>query len=142
MLERALELYREQFQPSASLSKPYTMVAVNLIAAETDEEAELLFTSMLQLFIALRFGKPGPLPPPRQNLSSEVHPVHLEAARGALAYSAVGSAAKVEKTLQTILDHTQADELILTGHIYDHQARLRSFEIGAQVCNSMSTSVV
>ncbi len=137
LLEQAVELYRKHFRPSEALDKPYFMLAANLFAAETDEEAELLFTSVLQQFIALRTGKPGPVPPPRADLESQVHPSFLLAARQALAFSAVGSPETVQRRLEAMIATTGADELILTGQIFDHQARLRSFEIGAQVRERM-----
>jgi luciferase family oxidoreductase group 1 len=138
LLEQALEVYRSRFRPSAVLERPYAMLGVNLFAADTDEEARLLFSSVQQQFIALRFGKPGPLPPPMPDLESGVPSLYLAAAEQALAFSAVGSAETVERKLQGILNATAADELILTGQIFDHQARLRSFEIGAQVRQRLS----
>jgi luciferase family oxidoreductase group 1 len=137
-LLRALEIYRAQFRPSAVLSKPYAIVGVNLIAADTDAEAARLFTSLQQLFISLRSGAPGLVPPP----VDWVDPAQLQrfGVDNALSCSVVGSPETVRTGLESILAHTQADELILTAQIYDHAARLRSFEIGAQVRKAMEAS--
>jgi luciferase family oxidoreductase group 1 len=141
MLEQALQTYRDHFRPSQSLEKPYVMVAVNLFASETDEQARMLFTSVLQQFIALRFGTPGPLPPPMADIESRFHPSYLLAAQQALAFSAIGTASAVQTKLARVLELTGADELILTGQIYDHAARLRSFEIGAEVRERLSAKM-
>lgn len=133
LLEQALAIYRERFQPSRTLARPHAMVAVNLFAADSDEEGYLLSTSMRQAFLALRFGTPGKLQPPAADLESRFHPAQLAAVEQALAYSATGSPSTVEASLRRIVERTGADELILTGHVYDHQARLRSFEIASQI---------
>ena len=138
MLHDAIAVYRESFRPSEALAKPYVMLGVNFYAADSDAEAELLFTSLLQLFVALRFGTPGKLPPPMPDIAQRIHPGYLAAAEQSLTYSAVGSAETVEKKLREIVDNTGADELIFTGHIYDHQARLRSYEIGAEIASRLA----
>ena len=140
LVGQALNIYRSYFQPSKVLEEPYAMIGVNLFAAETDAEAELLFSSVLQQFMALRFGTPGPMPAPRKDLEKHFPAAHLQAARQALLVSAVGSAETVEKRLRDILDVTDADELILTGQIFDHSARKRSFEIGAKILQGISMS--
>lgn len=132
-LEDALSLYRRNFRPSPTLSRPHAIVAANLYAADTQQEAELLFTSVLQLFVSLRFGTPGPLPPPDANLTKRIPPHFLQAARMALSVSAIGNSERVKIQLREIMDRTEADELILVSHIFDHKKRLRSFEIGAEV---------
>ena len=133
MLHDAITIYRESFRPSEVLSKPYVMLGVNLFAADSDEEAQLLFTSLLQQFVALRFGTPGKLQAPVADFSERIHPSYLAAAEHSLTCSAVGSPSTVEAKLRRIIDATGANELILSGHIYDHQARLRSYEIGAEL---------
>lgn len=133
LLEQALDVYRSNFRPSAALERPYFMLAVNLFAADSDQEARLLLSSVLQQFIALRFGKPGPVPPPMPDIEQQFPPAYLQAAQNALAFSAVGSPETVRAWLEQTLRRLGPDEVILTGQIYDHQARLRSFEIGAQV---------
>ena len=133
MLQQALQLYRSNFLPSEVLSKPYAIVAANLYAADSDEEAELLFTSVQQLFVALRFGKPGPLAPPDPNLNQRINPLYLQAASEALRFSAVGGPERVKKQLESMVETTSADELILVSHIFDHQKRLRCYEIGSEI---------
>lgn len=132
-LDRALELYRTKFRPSEVLERPRVMVAVNVYAADTDEEAELQFSSLVQLFVSLRFGRPGRLAPPRPDLAQHIPPQYIEAASSSLSYSAVGSPTTVKEKLEAIIEHTQADDLILVSHIYDHKARLRCFEIVAEL---------
>jgi luciferase family oxidoreductase group 1 len=129
----ALRLYRNLFKPSAQLEKPYAMVAVNVIAAQTDEEARYQFTSLQQSFTLLRRGAPGKVPPPIDDIDSFWNPAEKAMAQDILLFSVVGSAETVERSLRKIIDLTQADELILAAHIYDHKARLRSFEIAANV---------
>lgn len=133
LLEPAIEVYRARFTPSKALSKPYLMLGVNLFAADTDDQARLLATSVQQQFIALRFGNPGQVPPPLPDIEDHYPPEYLQAANRALSFSAIGSPETVRRRLSRILQTTGADELILTGQIYDHKARLRSFEIGAEV---------
>ncbi|GLU33595.1 LLM class flavin-dependent oxidoreductase [Trinickia caryophylli] len=134
----ALNVYRSQFRPSAVLAKPYAMVGVNLFAAATDEEGARLFTSLQQQFLALRRGTPGQLPPPVEQLdASEIERAGVS---HSLACSAIGSPETVRAALESIIAQTQADELILTAQIYDHAARLRSFEIGAQVRDAIAAT--
>ncbi len=127
----ALQVYRAQFRPSAALEKPYAMVGVNLFAADTNEEAQRLFTSLQQQFINLRRGTPGQLQPPVERL--EASEMELNNVAHSLACTALGDRDTVREALKSIIDQTGADELMLTAQIYDHKARLRSFEIGAQV---------
>jgi luciferase family oxidoreductase group 1 len=129
----ALRLYRKLFRPSAQLQKPYAMVAVNVIAAETDEEARFQFTSLQQSFTLLRRGAPGKVPPPIADIEAFWNPMEKAMASEILLLSVVGSAETVERGLRKIIDMTQADELILAAHLYDHKARTRSFEIAAEV---------
>jgi luciferase family oxidoreductase group 1 len=132
-LMMALRMYRNLFKPSAQLEKPYAMVAVNVIAADTDAEARRQFSSLQQSFTLLRRGTPGKVPPPIDDIDSFWSPTEKAMAAEILLFSAVGSAETIERGLRKITDMTQADELILSAHIYDHSARLRSFEIAAQV---------
>jgi len=129
----ALRLYRNLFKPSAQLEKPYAMVGVNVIAAQTDEEARFQFTSLQQSFTLLRRGTPGRVPPPIGDIDAFWNPMEKAMAEDVLLFSVVGSAETVERGLRKIIDLTQADELILAAHIFDHHARLRSFEIAARV---------
>ena len=129
----ALALYREKFQPSAQLRQSYAAVAVNVFAADTDREARRQFTSLQQAFINLRRGKPGPIPPPIDDIATYAEPHELAMVQHSLAISAVGSPETVEGQLRVIIEETRPDELILTGHFHDHPARLRSFAIAAQI---------
>ncbi|TKC86788.1 LLM class flavin-dependent oxidoreductase [Trinickia terrae] len=130
-LMTALHVYRTQFRPSAALAKPYAMVGVNVFAAQTDGQAQRLFTSLQQQILNLRRGTPGQLQPPVDRL--EASEFELSSLAHSLAYSAIGSRDTVRAGLASIIEQTGADELILSGSIYDHAARLQSFEIAAQV---------
>ncbi len=127
----ALRLYRQQFRPSATLAKPYAMIGVNVFAAETNEEAQRLFTSLQQQFVNLRRGTPGQLQPPVDRI--EAADMELSSVAHSLACSVVGDRDTVREGLLSVIEQTQADELMVTAQIYDHAARLRSFEIAAQV---------
>jgi luciferase family oxidoreductase group 1 len=134
----ALQVYRAQFRPSATLDKPYAMVGVNLFAADTNDEAQHLFTSLQQQFINLRRGTPGQLQPPVDRLAASE--MELNNVAHSLACTAIGDRDTVREGLKSIIDQTGADELMLTAQIYDHKARLRSFEIGAQVREELGSS--
>ncbi|WP_406642514.1 luciferase-like monooxygenase [Pectobacterium brasiliense] len=133
MLLEAFRLYRENFVPSATHVKPYAMVCVNVVAADSDRDARFLFTSMQQQFINLRRGTPGPLPAPVENIDTVGSPAEQFGADQALRLSIVGDSTKVRHGLQSLLRETQADEVMINGQIFDHQARLRSFEIAMDV---------
>jgi luciferase family oxidoreductase group 1 len=137
---QALELYRSRFEPSAQLDRPYAMLGVNVIAADTDAEAARLFTSLQQSFVNLRRGQPGQLPPPIDDIDRLVSPVEQEQLRQALACSFVGAPGSVAAGLKTFVEQTGADELIVSGHIYDHAARLHSFAIAARVRDALAAA--
>ncbi|BCQ25277.1 MsnO8 family LLM class oxidoreductase [Caballeronia sp. NK8] len=135
----ALEVYRAQFRPSATLQKPYAMVGVNVFAADTVDEARFLFTSLQQQFINLRRGTPGQLPPPVESIAwNDAERAGVE---HSLACSVVGAPADVEAGLRSVIAQTQADELIVTAQIFDHRARLRSFEIASQARDAIGAGV-
>ncbi len=139
-LFHALDIYRANFKPSPALERPYAMVGANVFAADTDAEARRLFTSLQQQFLNLVRGVPGQLPPPVEPTDlqwSAAEQAHLERM---MRVSFVGGPATVREGLTTLLAETDADEIIVAGQIYDHAARLRSFEILAQVRESMATS--
>ena len=134
LLMPALEAYREQFRPSGAIDRPYAMIGVGLFAADTDAEAERLFSSLARMFVRLRTtGDTGLLEPPVEGYLESLPPIAREMLDQSLRYSVRGSPATVRRRLEEILAETGADELMLTGQIYDHAARLRSFEIGAAV---------
>jgi luciferase family oxidoreductase group 1 len=139
-LHQAIAIYRERFQPSLQLDKPYVAAAANIIAADSDEEARRLFTSLQQSFIRLRRGIPGQLPPPIDDIDSFAASHERAGADHSLIYSFVGMRDKVQAGIESFLDMTQADELIVTGHIYDHKARLHSFEIAAGILKGLVKS--
>ncbi|MDR7073003.1 LLM class flavin-dependent oxidoreductase [Fictibacillus barbaricus] len=131
----ALELYRRNFKPSNVLEKPYAMVGVNVVAAETDEEAARLATSLQQQFLYLVRGTPTPLKPPIDSMEGVWSPYERSAIEQQLRTTIIGKPETVKEKLQAFLDETQADEMIINGQIYDHQARLRSFEIISEIVN-------
>ena len=130
----AIALYRREFTPSEHLDRPYVMLGFNVIAAPTDEEAQFLFTSLQQAFIALRRGQPAQLPPPVEGFGETMTPAERGMLEHALACSAVGSPDTVARRLQDFIARTSADELIITSQVFDHAARLRSYEIAKQDC--------
>ena len=131
-LVQALDVYRANFKPSKQLDKPYAMAGINVFAADSDDEARRLFTSLQQAFVQLRRGNPGPLPRPVDRMSWSA-PAERDGVEHALRYSAVGAADTIKKALRDFIASTGVDEVMLTGQIYDHAARLRSFEIAAGV---------
>ncbi|EJD6377263.1 MULTISPECIES: luciferase-like monooxygenase [Providencia] len=137
LLLQALDVYRANFQPSQRLSKPYAMVCINIIAADTHREAEFLFTSMQQAFVMLRRGQPSQLPAPVESMENIWSPAEEFGVQQALGMSLVGDKAKVRHGLETIFRQTQADEIMVNGQIFDHQARLHSFELAMQVMNEI-----
>jgi luciferase family oxidoreductase group 1 len=140
-LLHALEVYREGFRPSDDLKEPYALACLNVFAAETDEEARRLFTSVQQAFVNLRRGRPGKLPPPADAPEGFASELELAGVEHALRYSAVGSAETVRAGLEAFAELTRADELMLTSQIYDPAARLRSFEIVAAVRGRAAANV-
>ena len=135
---QALEIYRSRFEPSAELERPYAILGANVIAADTDREADRLFTSLQQSFVNLRRGQPGKLPPPIEDFDGFASPAEQAQLQQALACSFVGGPDTVKAGLAAFIDRTGADELIIGGHIFDHAARLRSFAIAAEVRNSLA----
>jgi luciferase family oxidoreductase group 1 len=137
-LMQALNLYRSQFRPSDSLAEPYVMLCLNVFAADTDKEARRLFTSVQQQFISLRRGDPGPVPPPVDTMEGRWSEMERAGVEHALYYSVVGSPETVQRGLADFIDATQADELMVTAQMFDHAARLRSFEIVAEVRDQLN----
>jgi luciferase family oxidoreductase group 1 len=133
----ALHVYRESFRPSSQLDRPYAMLGFNIFAADTDAQAQLLATSMQQAFVNLRSGHPGQLPPPVAEYSQRLTPQDKAILADVLSCSAIGSADTVRQAMKDFIARTAADELIITSGIFDHAARLRSYEIVAQVRGSM-----
>ncbi|WP_113907720.1 LLM class flavin-dependent oxidoreductase [Aliidiomarina celeris] len=128
-LHVALEAYYQNFKPSRYLDKPYAMAAVNVFAADTEQAAKRMKSSMQLQFMALRQGNPGKLPAPVDNIENTVDPSALAAANHALKYTACGTPEQVHEYLAKFAQASGVQEIMLTCHAYDHQARLRSFEI-------------
>ncbi|KXU79003.1 luciferase-like monooxygenase [Aeromonas enteropelogenes] len=137
LLLQALEIYRTQYRPSARWPKPYAVVCVNMIAADSEREARFQFTTVQQQFLRLYRGDAGKLPAPVQSLGDTWSPRELVAMEQTLARSLVGDQEQVRHGLKSLLAETRADELMFNGPIVDHQARLRSFEIAAELMKSL-----
>ena len=137
-MDQAMEIYRENFEPSEQLDKPYVMLGYNVCAADSEQQANLLRTSSLQSFVNLRRGAAGKLPPPiadfEQSLSGAEQAMLASMSRCA----AVGSPEQVENQVHSFIAETGVDELIVVCSIFDHQARLRSYEITAEIANKIS----
>jgi luciferase family oxidoreductase group 1 len=131
-LHQAIALYRRLFRPSAKLARPYVMLGVNIIAADTDEEAKVLASSLYQVFIQLRRGRPGKLPPPDADFEQSLGPEERAMLDAVLSCAFIGSERTVQSGVEAFLARTHADELMVTAHVYDHAARLRSFELAAR----------
>ena len=131
-LDQAVEIYRETYRPSERHPEPYFILAANVFAADTDEEGALLKSSMEQAFVNLRTGSPGKLPRPGEGYLQSLETPARAMLDEALAVSAVGSPASVERQMAALVDRYRPDEVIITGQIHDHAARLKSFEIAAQ----------
>jgi luciferase family oxidoreductase group 1 len=133
MMMQALELYRNNFRPSAQLERPYVMLGFNVFAANTDQEARLRATSMQQAFVNLRSGRPSRLPPPQAGYLDTLGLPERAMLDAVLSCSAIGAPDTVAAQLQAFIARTGADELMITSQIFDHSQRLRSYEITAQL---------
>ena len=141
MMMEAIKVYRERFEPSEQLGEPYVMLGFNAIVADTDEEAELLSTSIQQAFVALRTGDPIQLPPPKPGFADAL-PLEARATlRAVLSASAIGSPETARRQTEEFVERTRPDELIVTAQIYDHQARLRSYELLMDAVRSPSEAL-
>lgn len=136
-LMHAVELYRRNFRPSAQLERPYFMICIGVCAADTDAEARRLHTSTQQQFLALRRGRPGLLPPPVDDINAIASPDELAGLDHTFRYSAIGSPQTVTDRVRAIVDATGADEVMAASQIFDHAARLRSYEILAGVRDAL-----
>lgn len=133
---QAMEIYRASFKPSEQLARPYVMLGFNVIGADTDEEAALLATSLQQAFVNLRSGRPGKLPPPQAGYLETLGPQERAMLAGVLSATAIGSPGTVRRELRAFVARTGADELMVTAQVFDHAARLRSFEIAAEAARA------
>jgi len=129
----AIQIYRDNFKPSAQLQQPYVMACVNAVVAETDAAAERLSTSLKQLFIGVISGKRQLLQEPVDTMDGIWNDMEEEAVHQMLAVSFIGGKESVKANLESFLHQTQVDEVMVTSHIYDHQARLKSYELFAEI---------
>ena len=141
MLAQALELYRMRFRPSEKLERPYTMLGVNVFAAESEAEARRLFTSLQQAFINLRRGRPGPLKPPADGFEESLAPFERAMLADMLSFSVVGTRDQVRAGLAGIVARTGADELMVASQIYDHAARLTSYALAADAAQTAGVAM-
>jgi luciferase family oxidoreductase group 1 len=139
-MERALALYRERFEPSEQLARPHVMLGLNVVAAETDAEARRLLSSLQQAFVNLRTGQPGPLPPPVDDMDARLDSNAKAMLAQTLRWAIVGGPETVRQGLKDFIAHTGANELMITAQIFDHTARLRSFEITAQAHSQLAAA--
>lgn len=129
----AIQIYRQNFRPSDVLQKPYVLSCVNVVAADTDQEAERLSTSLKMLFMGIVTNKRRLLQPPVDSMEGIWSDIEEAAVEQMLDFTFIAGPEKLKAQLQSFVNHTQIDELMVTSHIYDHQARLRSYEIVAEV---------
>jgi luciferase family oxidoreductase group 1 len=140
LLSEALSRYRGQFRPSRELAQPYAMAAIQVIAAPTDAAAQRLFTSLQQSFVQLHRGRPIPLPPPVDSMDAIWSPGERAGVDRAFREAVIGSPATVRSGIAAFLERTHVDELMVSAMIYDHAARLQSFEIVAEVRDALSAA--
>ncbi|UNK49569.1 LLM class flavin-dependent oxidoreductase [Lysobacter sp. S4-A87] len=130
-MDMALASYRREFQPSKRLQQPYAMLALNVVGAATDAQAKRLFTTQQQAFVNLRRGKPGLIPPPIDDIEAFWTPLEKSGVEQALACAVVGDESTVRDGIAAFIERHRPDELMITANVFDHAARLRSFEIAA-----------
>jgi luciferase family oxidoreductase group 1 len=130
---QAIEIYRAEFRPSARCEQPRVMLGATIVAAETDDEARFLFSSLIQTFVALRRGQPTQVPPPVRDIERTLTPFDRAQLAPILSHAIVGGPDTVKAGLDALVERTKADEIIVATQIYDHAARVRSFEIVAGV---------
>ena len=139
-LDRALAIYRERFQPSGLLEKPYAMAGLNVVVAATDAEARYLFTSSQQAFVNIRTGRPGKLPPPIDDIGPLVEGPAGAMLSQVLTHAVVGSPETARRGLAAFIERTGVDEVIVTSQVWDHAARVRSYELLAGVRDAMAAA--
>ncbi len=137
-LDDAVTVYRERFKPTAQNPEPRFMLAANVFAADSTDEAQYLKTTMMQAFAKLRTGMPGKLPAPVRDIDAVIPPAMRRGVDEAMRISAIGTRDQVRDQLATLIDRYQPDEVILTGQIHDHAARLHSFELAAEAMQSLA----
>jgi luciferase family oxidoreductase group 1 len=134
----AIALYRSEFRPGRSLARPYVMLGFNVFGADSLTEANFQATSMQQAFVNLRSGRPSQLPPPVEGYADRIGSQERAILDQVLSCASIGTVDRVRADLQSFVQRTGADELMITSQIFDHAARLRSFEIAAKACTEVS----
>lgn len=138
----AINLYRQLFKPSEKLKKPYVISCVNVVAADTDEIANRLVTSLLQFFMGVITGKRRLLQPPVDSMDEIWNAQEAEAVGQMLGCSFIGGPETIKQDIQSFMDQTQVDEVMVTSHIFDHQARLHSYELFAEIMKTVNAPLV
>ncbi|MBV8740214.1 MAG: LLM class flavin-dependent oxidoreductase [Sinobacteraceae bacterium] len=133
MLMQALQIYRATFRPSAQCAQPYVMLGFNVFAADSEAQARLIASSMQQAFVNLRSGRPSTLPPPVEGYEKQLPPEARALLADVLGCSAIGTRESIGAQIAAFIERTAADELMITSQIYEHAARLRSYQIAAEV---------
>jgi luciferase family oxidoreductase group 1 len=133
MLSQAVTIYHQRFQPSAQLAAPHVMLGVVVVAAESDEEARFLFSSLQQSTLNNRIGRPGRVPPPVRDFDRQLDPQARAILEDSQSQAIVGGPDTVRRGLETFIERTHANEVMVTANIFDHEKRKRSFEIVAEI---------
>jgi luciferase family oxidoreductase group 1 len=141
LLEQALAVYRRTFRPSPRLEQPHVMLALNVVVAESDAEARRLFTSQQLGFINLRRGRPGLVPPPVEDIAAVSTPQERLGIDQALACAVIGAPPTVQRGIEAFIERHRPDELMLTANVFDHAARLRSFDLAARVLRQLRVTL-
>ncbi|ATE72322.1 LLM class flavin-dependent oxidoreductase [Lysobacter capsici] len=137
-MDEALTLYRRDFKPSARLQRPHAMLALNVVAADDSAQAKRLFTTQQQSFVNLRRGRPGLIPPPIDDIETFWTPIEKAGVAQALACAVVGDPLEVREGIAAFIERHRPDELMITANVFDHGARLRSFELAAQALRAIA----
>ncbi|MEX0609305.1 MAG: LLM class flavin-dependent oxidoreductase [Balneolaceae bacterium] len=140
-LMEAINIYRTRFEPSRQLKKPYVMAGINVIAADTNEQAEFLSTSTKQMFVGVITGERKPLPPPVDDINEVMSFHHQVALKQMLTYSFVGDKKKISTELTQFLKQAKVDEIIVASYIYDHEERLKSHRLFSEVMKEITVQV-
>ncbi|NUO78308.1 MAG: LLM class flavin-dependent oxidoreductase [Lysobacter sp.] len=139
-MDEALAIYRREFRASAAWARPHALLALNVVAADDDAQARRLFTTQQQSFVNLRRGQPGLIPPPIDDIDTYWTPAERSGVERALACAVVGGPDTVREGIAAFIERHQPDELMLTANVYEHTARLRSFELAAQARDQLAAS--
>ena len=133
--EKSITIAALQHCPARLVPAPRLMIGATIVAADTDDEARGLFSSVIQSFVALRSGHPIPVPPPVNDIESHLSPLDLAQLTPMLSHAIVGGPTRVREELAALVTRTRADEVIVATQIYDHAARLHSYDIVAEAAN-------